>query len=233
MPAEAENTLPPRFVGTSRSWMSVSEHCEGAGDSEVCGTAGIFSASLSTISAALNSLAAIMLEDYLKPLYRKFKGREFSPSKSASIVKVLAFIIGIVSIALAFLAQFVSGVVQAIFTVLGVIGSPMLGIFTLGMATESATEGGTIVGALTAFSFLCWIVFGQPRPVPPKLPTTIEGCDKNSTNMTIFIVQNVINFSKEFNTTCLQQQVTSQTDPHKDKRISAGAKSKEQRNIYQ
>jgi len=78
----------------------------------------------------------------------------------------------------------------------GIVGSPLLGIFTLGMATESATEGGVIIGALTSFSFLCWIAFGHPRPVPLKLPTTIEGCDKNSTNITMSIVQNIMNFSK-------------------------------------
>lgn len=32
--------------------------------------AGIFSAGLSTISATLNSLAAVILEDYIKPIYR-------------------------------------------------------------------------------------------------------------------------------------------------------------------
>ncbi|KYQ56671.1 Putative sodium-dependent multivitamin transporter [Trachymyrmex zeteki] len=158
--------------------------------------AGIFSASLSTISAVLNSLAAITLEDYLKPLYRMYSGHELSPTKSSSSVKVLAFMIGVISIALAFLAQLIGGLIQAVMLIMGVVGSPLLGIFTLGMATESATEGGAIIGALTAFSFLCWIAFGYPRPVPPKLPTTIEGCDKNNTNITMSIVQNVMSFSK-------------------------------------
>lgn len=31
--------------------------------------AGIFSAGLSTVSAALNSLSAVILEDYVKPIY--------------------------------------------------------------------------------------------------------------------------------------------------------------------
>ncbi|XP_018372823.1 PREDICTED: putative sodium-dependent multivitamin transporter isoform X2 [Trachymyrmex cornetzi] len=158
--------------------------------------AGIFSASLSTISAALNSLAAVTLEDYLKPLYKKYSGHELSPTKSASIVKVLAFVIGIIAIVLAFLSQFMGSLAQTVMTILGVVGSPLLGIFTLGMGTESATEVGAIVGALTSFSFLCWITFGHPRPKPPKLPITIEGCDKNSTNITMSIVQNVMNFSK-------------------------------------
>lgn len=159
--------------------------------------AGIFSAGLSTISAALNSLAAVTLEDYIKPAYRKCTGREFSPSKSTSIAKVLSFMFGIVSIALAFLAQLLGGVLQAGLTIFGVVGGPLLGVFTLGMGTELATEGGTIISALMALAFLFWIAFGQPRPMPPTLPKTIEGCDMNNTftNATISILQNITNKS--------------------------------------
>ncbi|XP_029178699.1 uncharacterized protein LOC114946402 [Nylanderia fulva] len=155
--------------------------------------AGIFSAGLSTISAALNSLAAVTLEDYMKPAYRMCTGREFSPSKSTSIAKILSFIFGILSIALAFFAQLLGGVLQAGLTIFGVVGGPLLGVFTLGMGTESATEGGTIISALTALSFLFWIAFGQPRPMPPTLSTTINGCDMNNTltNATVSIVQNL------------------------------------------
>jgi len=75
---------------------------------------GIFSAGLSTISAALNSLAAVTLEDYIKPVYRKYKEHEISPKKSVFVAKVLAFMFGILSIALAFLAQFLGGLLQVI-----------------------------------------------------------------------------------------------------------------------
>lgn len=73
---------------------------------------GIFSAGLSTISAALNSLAAVTLEDYMKPIYRKYTSKELSPTKSTTIAKILAFVFGIISIALAFLAQLLGGVLQ-------------------------------------------------------------------------------------------------------------------------
>lgn len=79
---------------------------------------GIFSAGLSTISAAQNSLAAVTLEDYMKPLYKKWVGHEFSPTKSASMAKVLAFTFGIISIALAFLAQFLGGLLQVMLIII-------------------------------------------------------------------------------------------------------------------
>jgi len=86
---------------------------------------------------------------------------------------------------------------QAGLTIFGVVGGPLLGVFTLGMGTEVATESGAITGALTALSFLFWIAFGQPRPMPPTLPMSIEGCDANNLmNVTISVTRNITNFSK-------------------------------------
>lgn len=153
--------------------------------------AGIFSAGLSTISAALNSLAAVTLEDYLKPVYR-YTGRDISATKSATIAKLLAFIFGIISIALAFLAQLLGGVLQAGLTIFGIVGGPLLGVFTLGMSTESATENGALIGTITSLIFLFWMAFGQPRPITPILPTTTKGCDMNDlANVTISVLRNV------------------------------------------
>ncbi|XP_012261194.2 putative sodium-dependent multivitamin transporter [Athalia rosae] len=138
--------------------------------------AGIFSAGLSTVSAALNSLSAVTLEDYIKPAYRKCSGKEFSLAKSTIFGKSLAFAFGLICIALAFLAQFLGGILQASLTIFGVVGGPLLGMFTLGMFTESATQRGAVTGVLTALAFTLWIGFGTPRPPAPKLPTTIDGC---------------------------------------------------------
>lgn len=73
---------------------------------------GIFSAGLSTISAGLNSLAAVTLEDYVKPLYVKCSRRQLSESKSIVLGKFLAFLYGIACILLAFTAQYFGGLLQ-------------------------------------------------------------------------------------------------------------------------
>ncbi|XP_031830052.1 putative sodium-dependent multivitamin transporter [Nomia melanderi] len=155
--------------------------------------AGIFSAGLSTISAALNSLAAVTLEDYLKPAYRKCRGDDFSLTVSTTLAKLLAFICGIISIALAFLAQLLGGVLQVSLTIFGVVGGPLLGLFTLGMLTESATETGSVTAAIGSLVFLFWIAFGQPRPIPPTLPVSIDGC---YTNTTISMLHQAAKFAK-------------------------------------
>ena len=90
--------------------------------------AGIFSGSLSTVSSAINSLAAVTLEDYLKPVFK------ISESNTTLILKILALLYGIICIGLAFLADVLgTGVLQASLTIFGVVGGPLLGLFTLGV----------------------------------------------------------------------------------------------------
>ncbi|KAF7410553.1 hypothetical protein HZH68_004934 [Vespula germanica] len=142
--------------------------------------AGIFSAGLSTISAALNSLAAVTLEDYVKPVYSHYTRKELGPTSSATVGKMIALAYGLISIALAFLAELLGGVLQAGLTIFGVVGGPLLGVFTLGMTSETATESGAITGTILSLVFLLWIAYGQPRPVPPKLVLSKHGCDVNT-----------------------------------------------------
>lgn len=137
---------------------------------------GIFSASLSTISAMLNSLAAVELEDYVKPLCKKI-GIEFPTEKATLIGKVLGIANGIVCLALAFLAKSMGGLVEAAVGVSGAIGGPILGVFTLGMFVESANEKGAIAGTVTSLILCLWAVLGYPKPGAVNLPFSVEGCD--------------------------------------------------------
>ncbi|KAI4497491.1 hypothetical protein M0802_007502 [Mischocyttarus mexicanus] len=158
--------------------------------------AGIFSAGLSTISAALNSLSAVTLEDYIKPAYNHCTNKELSPTSLATIGKMMAFAYGLISIALAFLAELLGGVLQAGLTIFGIVGGPLLGIFTLGMATESAMESGAISGAIISLVFLFWIAYGQPRPIPIKLPLSTSGCNIDSVkNITLSAFQSSMELS--------------------------------------
>lgn len=95
--------------------------------------AGIFSASLSSVSAAVNSLSAVTLEDYIKPLYFYVKKHPLSDGKSTFLSKFIALLYGLLCIGVAFIAQLLGGVLQASLTIFGVVGGPLLGLFTLGM----------------------------------------------------------------------------------------------------
>ncbi|XP_064071446.1 putative sodium-dependent multivitamin transporter [Vanessa tameamea] len=137
--------------------------------------AGIFSASLSTISAACNALAAVTLTDYVS---RWFK---VNPSYIPWLTKLAACVFGLVFLALAFVAEHLGGVLQAALTIFGAVGGPLLGIFTLGMFTTYANERGVSVALLSGMAITLWISFGGPRPSPVKLPVSVEGCLFNVT----------------------------------------------------
>ncbi|CAG4915433.1 unnamed protein product [Colias eurytheme] len=132
--------------------------------------AGIFSASLSTISASCNALAAVTLTDYVS---RWCTVRE---AYIAWLTKLAAFAYGMVFLALAFLAQYLGGILQAALTIFGAVGGPLFGVFTLGMFTTFATEMGVSVALLSGMSMTLWMSFGSPRPMPVKLPLSTEGC---------------------------------------------------------
>lgn len=130
---------------------------------------GIFSASLSTVSSCLNSLAAVTLEDYLKPLYLWVtkKPLNLEPSRSAFPTKIIAGVYGIICIGMAFVAQHIGGVLQLSLVVFGAVGGPLLGLFTLGMSLPCANEFGAVTGTFLGLVVSLWIGFGQPKPPTP------------------------------------------------------------------
>lgn len=139
---------------------------------------GIFSASLSSVSAALNSLAAVTLEDYMKPLYLKIKKRPLPDMQSSYPSKIMAFLYGMICLAVAFIAQFMGGVLQASLTIFGVIGGPLFALFSMGMFTKRANQRGVIIGLVTGIVFSLWIGFGTPRPPLKMLNFSVENCDQ-------------------------------------------------------
>ncbi|XP_041970524.1 putative sodium-dependent multivitamin transporter isoform X2 [Aricia agestis] len=137
--------------------------------------AGIFSASLSTISASCNALAAVTLSDYV--------GRwcKVNDSYIPWLTKLAACGYGLLFLALAFLAEHMGGVLQAAMTIFGAVGGPMFAVFTLGMFTTFANERGTSLALISGMAFTLWMNFGGPRPPPVRLPVSVDGCASNLT----------------------------------------------------
>lgn len=137
---------------------------------------GIFSASLSTVSSAISSLAAVTLEDYIKPLVAYRKRTELSDSQTTFYSKLLSVIYGALCLGLAFLAGTMGGLLQASLSIFGIIGGPLLGLFTLGMYFPRANQKGALTGLTLSFAYSFWIGFGQPKPPIPSLPLETYGC---------------------------------------------------------
>lgn len=137
--------------------------------------AGVFSGALSTVSSFVNSLAAVTLEDYLKPFCWK---NGLKDETATRISKILAFSYGLLCIILTYVVSKMAGILQASLTIFGVVGGPLLGLFSLGMMTRTCNARGAIVGFFLSLAFGLWISFGAVNQgiAPKALPTSIEGC---------------------------------------------------------
>lgn len=80
-------------------------------------------------------------------------------------------------------AQILSFPGQAALTIFGVVGGPMLGLYTLGMFVPSSNQRGAITGFVLSLMFCMWIGFGQPKPPIPRLNVTTEGCGLNDSSI--------------------------------------------------
>ncbi|XP_052899302.1 sodium-coupled monocarboxylate transporter 1 [Anopheles moucheti] len=137
--------------------------------------AGIFAASLGTVAAALNSLAAVTSEDLLA------SGMEIKipDGKGALYAKWMSLGFGLVSFGLVFVVERLGGILQATLTLNGLIGGVTLGLFSLGIFFRRANSKGALLGGI--LSLVLVIVVGVLAQVnneeTPPLPSSLDGCN--------------------------------------------------------
>lgn len=91
--------------------------------------AGVFSAALSSLSTCLNSMSAVVLEDFFKPFVKK-------PLSNLAINWIMRLVVvgmGIVCVALVFVVQKMGTVLQLTMSLEAITNGPLLGIFTIGI----------------------------------------------------------------------------------------------------
>ncbi|XP_064627909.1 sodium-coupled monocarboxylate transporter 1-like isoform X2 [Lineus longissimus] len=156
----------------------------------------VFSAALSTVSSGLNSLATVVLEDLVKPIYRFRKRQNLDETTATIISKILAITLGVVIIALAFLSIVMpSTLVQIAMSIFGMLGGPILAIFTVGMFLPFVNSWGATAGLLCSTVISLWLGIGAviySHPLP-SLPVTTKGC--NQSDITIITNGDMLNLS--------------------------------------
>ncbi|XP_064470607.1 sodium-coupled monocarboxylate transporter 1-like [Ornithodoros turicata] len=137
----------------------------------------VFSGALSTLSSGYNSLAAVTWEDFL------VRWSNFSDRQAAFVTRSVAAFYGLLSIGLAFLAGRVGSILKAAFAMSGALSGPLLAVFTLGVLVPMCNGKGALIGLLLGQVACLWVVIGSLlNELPPEnLPTSIDGCEANST----------------------------------------------------
>ncbi|KAJ7308162.1 hypothetical protein JRQ81_008678 [Phrynocephalus forsythii] len=115
-----------------------------------------YSGTLSTASTSINAMAAVTVEDLIKPYLPNL-----SPRKLTLISKGLSLIYGTSCITVAALSSLLGGgVLQGSFTVMGVISGPLLGAFVLGMFVPFCNTEGVFCGLAVGFTLSFWVAVG-------------------------------------------------------------------------
>ncbi|XP_018412135.1 PREDICTED: sodium-coupled monocarboxylate transporter 1-like [Nanorana parkeri] len=135
-----------------------------------------YSGTLSTVSSSINALAAVTMEDLIKPY------TNLSEKKLAWLSKGMSAFYGLLCIAMSVVASFMGSVIQAALSIFAMIGGPLLGLFSLGMFFPYCNPLGAVVGLVSGFSVALWVGIGAHiyPPLPENsrpLPLSTEGCD--------------------------------------------------------
>uniref|UniRef100_A0A8C8SVP6 Solute carrier family 5 member 8 n=1 Tax=Pelusios castaneus TaxID=367368 RepID=A0A8C8SVP6_9SAUR len=139
--------------------------------------ASAYSGTLSTVSSSINALAAVTVEDLIKPYFSSLSERKLS-----WISKGMSLFYGAVCIAMAALASLLGGLLQAALSIFGMVGGPLLGLFSLGILSPVANPIGAFVGLIGGFTVSLWVGIGAQiyPPLPERtmpLNLTTAGCD--------------------------------------------------------
>ena len=153
--------------------------------------AGVFSGALSTVSGGLNSLSAVTLEDFVVIFYNK----RLSETKATRLSKLFAIFYGVFSYCLIFMVKNIPGLVQAWLGIFGVLGGPILGMFSLGMFIPFANSTGALSGGIVSVVFMLWVSIGgnfsrlSGQTVYETKSLVIDGCPSHWNVTDEFIAQ--------------------------------------------
>uniref|UniRef100_A0A1B0CSQ5 Sodium/solute symporter n=2 Tax=Lutzomyia longipalpis TaxID=7200 RepID=A0A1B0CSQ5_LUTLO len=141
--------------------------------------AGIFSASLSSMSSCLNTLSGCIYEDFLSTTFG-----HLSEKNKSLLLKGIVLCVGVVQLGLVFVVDTLGAAVfQLTVSVLSISGGISVGIFTAGMVLPKMNAHGAFSGGLAALLVVGGISVGaQMRLKEQPLPLRSDGCS-NITNI--------------------------------------------------
>lgn len=152
--------------------------------------AGIFSAALSSLSTGLNSLSAVVLEDFIKPQVKA----PLSEQTINYIMRGIVLICGFSCVALVFIVQHLGAVLQMSMSISGITNGPLFGIFIMGLTIPWINSESAFYGGLSGLFSVIYISFKAQAAIASgeiyykTKPFSVNGCsydfDRSILNMT-------------------------------------------------
>ncbi|XP_030373602.1 sodium-coupled monocarboxylate transporter 1 isoform X3 [Scaptodrosophila lebanonensis] len=141
--------------------------------------AGVFSAALSSLSTALNSLSAVILKDFVEP----YRSRPLTERQTAYVLRGVVLIFGLISMASVPVVEKLGMVMQLSSTVASITCGPLLGAFTVGMLLPFVNTKSLLTGISIATTFTGYVVVRAQIALAtgqmsfPTKPVSVEECD--------------------------------------------------------
>ncbi|XP_050096348.1 sodium-coupled monocarboxylate transporter 1-like [Anopheles aquasalis] len=140
--------------------------------------AGIFSAALSSLSTALNSLSAIVLEDFCKP----FVTKPLTETQTRYIMRFTVLAFGALAVMMVIVVEKMGAVLQLSMSLGPVTIGPLFGLFVMGFFFPRINGTCAIVGSVTGLVLMAYIVIRSQISIAlgeivfAEKPVSVSGC---------------------------------------------------------
>ncbi|XP_059611526.1 sodium-coupled monocarboxylate transporter 1-like [Phlebotomus argentipes] len=141
--------------------------------------AGVFSAALSSLSTCLNSMSAVVLEDFCKPFTRT----PLSTTATIWIMRSVVVGVGALCVCLVFVVEKLGTVLQLTMSLEAITNGPLLGIFTIGILLPSINGTGALTGGIFGVLLMSWISLNAQWAIASgslkfdTKPMSVDGCN--------------------------------------------------------
>lgn len=135
----------------------------------------VYSGGLSTISTGINAMACVTVEDFLKPF------TNFKSNTNGWISRGLAVVYGLICIGMAFMAARFEGVLQAAISIFGIVGGPLIGVYTMGFVFPFVNSWGALAGLISGLACTSWMFRGATDYRAQNISTSIRNALSVST----------------------------------------------------
>ncbi|XP_022224918.2 sodium-coupled monocarboxylate transporter 2 [Drosophila obscura] len=112
----------------------------------------VFSASLSSLSASLNSFAGVVYFDYIKPHIRH------TDARANGIMKLVIIVMGAYCILGGYMVQNFNSIIQTMWTITGINTGAVVGVFLLGMFVPRCSAKVAVTGIVFSVLAMLWII---------------------------------------------------------------------------
>ncbi len=113
----------------------------------------IFAAAMSSMDSGLNSIATVIVSDFVKPL----GGGSKDEGKDVKLARGLTVVLGVVATGVAFGASRIGSIVEAWSTFMSLFSGPVLAIFVLGMVNRKVNFAHWLIGCIASVTITFYI----------------------------------------------------------------------------